>query len=201
MAELALFRMMTRDEIVFDPDATLGPFGANVNAGRTRRAGAELSLDGRAGPRVTWFSRYTRTRAEFRSGDAAGKRVPLVPRDRLSVGVDALLPLGLAVRADALHVGEQVLDNDDTNAQRRLDGFTVVNVRGSWSPRGLRLPTLAGRGRSEGGVTLFVEVRNLFDEGYFTRGIWAYDFIANANAVFLTPAPGRRIFGGANWRF
>jgi outer membrane receptor protein involved in Fe transport len=50
-------------------------------------------------------------------------------------------------------------------------------------------------------VRLFAELRNLLDEEYSTRGILAFDFSAGADAVFLTPAPGRRVFAGAAWSF
>jgi len=124
-----------------------------------------------------------------------------VPADRATAGLDLALPAHVTLRADGSYVGSQVLDNDGANDQRRLDAYTVVNLRVAWSPRGLGLPSLAGPGRGEGGLTLFVDVRNLLDETYATRGIFAYDFLANANAVFLTPAPGRRVFGGVTWRF
>jgi outer membrane receptor protein involved in Fe transport len=48
---------------------------------------------------------------------------------------------------------------------------------------------------------LFVEGRNLGDEEYATRGIYAFDFSAGANSVFVTPAPGRRWFAGGTVTF
>ena len=48
---------------------------------------------------------------------------------------------------------------------------------------------------------LFVEARNLLDESYETRGIFAFDFAAGRNDVFLTPAPGRQVMAGLEWEF
>jgi outer membrane receptor protein involved in Fe transport len=89
-----------------------------------------------------------------------------------------------------LHVGEQVLANDDANTQAPLADYTVLDARLTWeSERRVR------------GPRLFVEVSNLLDEAYSTRGIYAFDFSTFQNDVFYTPAPGRRVTGGVEWRF
>ena len=133
-----------------------------------------------------------------RAAPDEGKTVPLVPEERLATGVDWALPRGFDMRADVLYVGEQVLANDAANEQQKLDSYTVVNGRVSWSLTSSK----GGRaGRSQDGLTLFVEARNLFDEEYATRGIYAFNSVSGANATFLTPAPGRRIMGGFEWGF
>ncbi len=187
--DAALFQIDTEDEIVFDPDSPLGLFGANVNIGKARRRGLELAARGELSARVGAFANLTLMEAEFANGPNAGNRLPLVPEERLSVGFDAELPLSLALRATALYVGDQALDNDDANSAGRLDAYTVVNTRLSWSPTPART------------LEIFVAANNLFDEVYATRGIFALDFQTFENAVFLTPAPGRRILGGLEWRF
>ena len=191
--DAALFLVDTRDEIVFDPDSPLGLFGANVNAGATRRRGLEASVRGNPGPRVSWYGSLTLVDAEFREGPSRGNRIPLVPRERYAAGVRLELPVGVTLAADALRVGEQVLDNDESNEQPRLDPYTVVRARLGWRP-GLPTP-------GEPGLEWFAEVRNFFDEEYVTRGIWAFDFSAGANQVFLTPAPPRRYLAGVRLEF
>jgi iron complex outermembrane receptor protein len=180
-----VFLIDTQDEIVFDP--SLGTFGTNVNAGETRRQGLEVSARGRGGPRVTWFAQATLLDATFRAGENAGKDVPLVPGRRLAAGVDVQLWKALRLHADALHVGSQVLDNDQANQAPELPSYTVASARLSW--------------QVHRNVALFAEGRNLFDERYATRGIQAFDFGMLQNAVFVTPAPGRRWFGGATLTF
>jgi outer membrane receptor protein involved in Fe transport len=120
-----------------------------------------------------------------------------VPKVRVSAGIDASLPAGFGLRADALYVGPQVLDNDAANARAKLDAYSVVNLRAVWERAlGDTAGSRAGR------VALFVDVKNLFDERYATRGIFAFDFSAvpPADADFVTPAPGRRYLGGVSWR-
>ena len=186
--DVALFQVDTEDEIVFDPDSPLGLFGANVNIGEARRRGLELAARGDLTEKLRGFANLTLMDPELTNGPNAGNQLPLVPEERLSLGFDAELPRALGLSASVLYVGEQVLDNDDANAAGRLDAYTVVNARLSWSP--------AARA-----FEVFVEARNLFDESYATRGIFALDFQTLANTVFLSPAPGRRVMGGVEWRF
>ena len=196
--DVSLFRQDTTNEIVFDPNSPLGLFGANVNAGETRRSGLEAALRARAGTDVALFANVTLTDAEFRSGPDRGRTVPLVPEERVAAGVDWALPKGFAARGDVLYVGDQVLSNDTANAVERLPSYTVVNARFSWS---LTSAEAGGRGQGREGLTVFVEARNLFDERYATRGIRAFDVSTGVDATFLTPAPGRRIMGGLAWGF
>jgi iron complex outermembrane receptor protein len=194
--EAALFWTDTKNEIIFDPTPTpTDPFGRNVNAGETARRGVELSGRGRLGRNVSAFTNVTYTDSTFTSGVNDGEEVPLVPKWRVGAGIDATLPRGFGVRADALYVGSQVLDNDAANAQPRLDAYTVVNARASWE-RALGAGAASKRGR----LQVFFQVLNLFDETYATRGIYAFDFSTSTNAEFVTPAPGRRYLAGLGWR-
>ncbi len=197
----ALFRTDTRDEIIFDPTPVLpsDPFGRNVNGGETRRDGFEIGLAGRLSQPLRAYLNLTWTDAEFQNGPDEGNRVPLVPKERLSAGIDWSLPNGFSLGADSLYVGGQVLDNDTANAQERLDSYFVVNVRARMLILG---PTLKHNpGETPRGVSVFAEMRNAFDEEYSSRGIYAFDFSTLTNEVFLTPAPGRRILGGLEWNF
>jgi iron complex outermembrane receptor protein len=194
--DAALFRIDSDNEIIFDPFSPLGQFGANVNAGEARREGVEIALRGKPGRRFRPFATATLLDAELRSGDNEGNTLPLVPEERFTAGVDIDLTAGLALRADGLYVGDQVLQNDEANEQQELDAYDVVNVRATWRPGERK----ASGGRSRG-LMVFAELRNAFDEEYATRGIYAFDFSTFVNEVFLTPAPGQRFLGGIGWEF
>lgn len=190
--DTALFWTDTNNEIIFDPTPTpTDPFGRNVNAGETNRRGIEVSARGRFGRDVTGFANATYTDATFTNGPNDGNEVPLVPKLRAAAGIEAALPMGFGIRADALYVGSQVLDNDPANAEAELDAYTVVNLRLGWERS---LSVKAGR------MGFFVETRNLLDEQYATRGIFAFDFSTFTSANFVTPAPGRRYLAGVTWR-
>jgi iron complex outermembrane receptor protein len=194
--DAALFVTDTKNEIVFDPTPTAtDPFGRNVNAGTTQRRGVELSGRGQLGRGVATFARVTYTDSVFTSGADEGDEVPLVPNWRVAAGIDASLPKGFGIRADALYVGSQVLDNDASNSQPRLAAYSVVNLRAGWE-RSLG----SGASSRKGVLGLFVAAENLFDQIYATRGIYAFDFAASASAEFVTPAPGRRYLAGLTWR-
>jgi len=194
--EAALFWTDTRNEIIYDPTPTVvDPFGHNVNANATRRRGVELSARGRLARSVSAFANVTYTDAAFTNGVNDGNEVPLVPKLRTAAGIDASLPAGFGIRADALYVGSQVLDNDPANAEAKLDAYTVVNLRLGWE-RALG----AGGASRAGRIGLFAEARNLFDEQYATRGIFAFDFSTSLSSEFVTPAPGRRYLAGVTWR-
>lgn len=196
MVEAALFWTDTKNEIVFDPTPLPSdPFGRNVNAGTTRRRGVELSARGRPARRLAVFATVTYTDAVFTTGANDGDEVPLVPRLRTAAGFDASFPMGFGVRVNGLYVGSQVLDNDPSNDRARLDAYAVVDLRASWGGGlGRRAGSRAGR------IEVFVEAKNLFDELYATRGIFAFDFTTSTSEDFVTPAPGRRYLAGVTWR-
>jgi iron complex outermembrane receptor protein len=192
--DLALFRIDVENEIVFDPTPILpdDPFGRNVNAGETRRDGAELAARSHLASRLDGFATVTWMDATFRNGEAEGNRVPLVPELRASGGLSLALPAGFALQADVLYVGSQVLDNDDLNSQEELGAYAVVNGKVRWTFRGSSPKAHA--------FSAFAECRNLLDREYASRGIYAFDFSTFTNAVFVTPAPGRRLFAGLEWK-
>ena len=69
--------------------------------------------------------------------------------------------------------------------------YATMNAKLRWTHRA------SARGHA---LSLFAECRNLLDREYATRGIYAFDFGTFSNAVFVTPAPGRRVFAGLEWR-
>jgi iron complex outermembrane receptor protein len=185
---LAILRVDTDNEIVFDTSTF-----QNVNAGATRREGIEASVRLRPLRALALFANVTLIDARFQGGPNDGNEVPLSPRGRLAVGADWDLPAGLALRADLLHVGEQVLDGDDANEIDRLAPYTVANVRLTWHAARNR----AAREGAVRGLRFFAEARNVLDETYATRGIFS-GFLVDS---FFTPAPGRNYLFGAGWDF
>ena len=183
---LAVLRVDTENEIVFDLDSL-----RNVNAGETRRDGFEAALRIRPSAKLGLFANLTLMNARFRGGANDGSEIPLVPAERLALGVDYEMPAGLSLRADLLHVGEQVLDGDEANRASRLDAYSVTDVRLVWT-------AARNRGTRHGamrGLVIFAEARNVFDEQYATRGIFS-SFLGES---FLTPAPGRNYLFGVAW--
>jgi len=200
---VALFRIETDDEIVFDPTSTpTDPYGKNVNAGRTLRRGIEADARVHLAGRWSLFGALTWIEATY-GDDVRGREgdtVPLVPSGIAHVGVDGSLPGRVGLRVEARWVGEQWLEGDELNEHRRLDAYTVADLRLSWLAW-VRGTTNETGPRSRSGVELFAEVGNVLDEAYATRGIWAYDFLEARESAFLTPAPPRTWRAGIAWKF
>ena len=197
---VSVFLSRLTNEIVFDPGSSLGPYGANVNAGRSERRGLEIIGTARIFRWLSWSLAGAWTQATFTNGQDKGHDIPLVPRYRVSQRLDASLPGGLRAGLGLTQVGSQTLSNDDANAQPHLAGYQVLDLRLAWgAPRGGpgAIPGFSGR------LEVFVEANNILDESYATRGIYAWNFSPSnpASEVFVTPAPPRSFSGGLTLSF
>ena len=126
-ARFAAYRMDLKDEIGYD-----GSAGANVNFDPTRRQGIETELGWRLGGGVKAQIAYACTDAHFREGAYAGKTVPLVSRNMvtLQLGWDT----GMAGTYDVLthYVGDRRFSGDYANERNMLSGYTLVDLQASW---------------------------------------------------------------------
>ncbi len=130
----ALYAMWVKDEIFFDPLA--GAFGQNDNVDEVRHEGAELSgrfaitdwLDARAS--------YTRDDVEVTEDAVAaleGEQLPITPKNRGQLALEAALPFGLSARLAGNFVGDRRLANDPVGAEPDLDGYATLDARVAWT--------------------------------------------------------------------
>lgn len=175
------FHITNVNDIVFQ--ATGGSTanqGFFANVGDTRRAGWELALDGNYG-KVSWFANYGYTEATFRTpfigsspfhpnrqdlngdGTAAeiqvekGDRIPGIPLHTLKIGMDYTFTDRLSVGGDLLYNSDQYLRGDESNQLDTVDGYAIVNLRGSY--------------KINKHFTAFASIENLFDTDYENFGI------------------------------
>ena len=240
---LGLFRADNKDDILFVADDAAG-FGYFKNFGKTRRQGLEAGFSTQiarlagatVGASYTWLDATFRSAevlggAGNSSNDAAqagrpgvdgtiavqpGARIPLVPRQLLKLSAE--LPLGsqFSVGADVTAVGGAHARGNENNAHApdgthylgagRSAGYAVFNLNGEWRP--LR------------GLTVFLQVNNLFDRQYATAAqLGATAFDANGNfrarpfgsavyadgsrpvvgSTFLAPGAPRSMFMGLRY--
>ncbi|HWA37643.1 MAG TPA: TonB-dependent receptor [Burkholderiales bacterium] len=180
----ALFETEVANEIHLNP-LTFD----NVNLPPSRRRGLELEGRWQALRSVRLTAGYAHTQARFVEGtlpgtgaSIAGKTVPLVPRDKLNLGAFWEPAAGTQLSAMLTAVGEQRMENDQTNTfPRRIPSYAVVDAklaqRFSW-----------GR--------LAFSVNNLLDRDYFAYAV-------NSNATDLAnvyPQPGRAFYVTAEVR-
>jgi outer membrane receptor protein involved in Fe transport len=189
-ASLALFYTPVRDEILFIVTDPILFFGRNENISRTLRRGIELSLKARYQKWLDAFINYTAMKATFEtdvllfSGQVKkGDELPLVPRHRVSVGVNTYPIEGLTVSLFGNYVGSQFMQSDEPNQAKKVADYFVLNSRIAYQWRQW---------------TAHVAFNNLTDRKYSTSGILVgFPF----NEPFRVPAPGFNVFAGLSFRY
>lgn len=178
---LALYRINLTNEIFFDPLTF-----TNRNLPPTRRSGLEAEARWRFAT-VNTFVNYTYVDAEFREGafggvSIAGNAVPLVPRHAANAGASWLFMPRTRANAVIRYVGERPFDADETNTfGRKMPSYTVVDAKVT----------------HENGDWLFnAGVRNLFDEKYYSYGVFT-----GFPTFAALPAPERAFFFSAQYTF
>ena len=163
------------------------PFGANINLAPTRRSGIETEAQWKVAPTIDLFATYNYTRAKFREGsyggvNVTGKDIPLVPRQRATLGASWRLTGATSLSGDVGYVGEQRFDNDQANTFGRLiPSYTVANLKLSHEIAQWRLSA---------------SINNVFDKKYFSYGIKGSGTSFNAY-----PEAERQYLVSAEYRF
>jgi iron complex outermembrane receptor protein len=146
----ALYAMWVTDEMFFDP---FSGFGENVNLDEVRHEGAELS--GRVAL-LDWLhasASYTRDDVKVTrdsAGQLQGEQLPITPKNRGQLALEAELPLGIEARLAGTFVGDRRVANDPLGAVPDLDGYATLDARVAYTrdlAQGLAL-TLEANGRN-----------------------------------------------------
>jgi outer membrane receptor protein involved in Fe transport len=163
---------VSSDDIMFISSGPLTNAGHFQNVGDTLRQGLELGAAGAMDP-IRWTVGYTFLRARFDSpltlsspnhpdeddGEidvAEGRRIPGVPQHNLKASLAASIRR-IAVGVGLIANSRQYLRGDEANLLPALDGYSVVNLTGSY--------TIARH------VALVGRVTNLFDSEHSTFGL------------------------------
>jgi iron complex outermembrane receptor protein len=183
-----LFRIDVEDEIHLDPYSTgLG----NTNLPPSRRQGVELESSFVLGS-VNLGLTYAYTDAEFTGGsfssgagsvDIAGKTVPLVPRDKVTVNVHWTISERAFMTAAFRYVGEQYMDNDEPNDfYTKIPAYSVLDLKYS---------------QQFGAWTAGLVLNNVLDEKYYTYAVRS----TMSDAYSAYPLPERTVTAFAEYRF
>jgi outer membrane receptor protein involved in Fe transport len=213
---VGIFRSDNMDDIMFVAGNQSG-FGYFKNFGKTRRQGIEAGLSTRVGE-VALGANYTYIDATYRSDEVvnggsnssnqaaadgfpgvdsnifvrAGKRIPLIPQHLLKLFADLTMSPAWAVGANVTGVGGSFARRNENNAHQsdgtyylgpgRTGGYAVLNLSADWRPAT--------------GLTVFLQINNVFDRKYSTASqLGATGFDASGNFVarpFLVDANGDR---------
>jgi vitamin B12 transporter len=147
------------------------PFGTYANIARARAEGVELELLLRPVYGITLTGAYSYIDARDRSIGTfnSGNRLARRPQHSATLSVDYDLD-GIAIGGDVQLVGDSF---DDAGNFSRLDGYALVNLRGSVAV--------------SDEIDLYARVENLFDADYQNVagfGTYGRTFAAGVRAVF-----------------
>ncbi|NUL39490.1 TonB-dependent receptor PqqU [Kosakonia sacchari] len=170
----ALFRTDTDNEIV--TDTSTGGRTTYKNAGKTRRQGAELSLDqqfaGNWRAKLAWTYLDATYRSEVCDGGCNGNRIPGIARNMGFASLGWLPDQGWYAGADVRYMSD-IMANDENSA--KAPSYTVTGLNtgykfsyGNWM------------------MDVFGRVDNLFDRKYVGSVI-----VNEGNNRYYEPAPGR----------
>jgi len=174
---LAVYEMDVNNEIHFNPVTF-----SNVNLAPTRRYGFELEGKWQLSAGLSAFANYTRAAATFRAGAFAGNDVPLVPRHSANLGATWQFMPRTRLNAVVNYVGEQVFDGDEMNTfGRRMPHYTLVDLKLI---------------NETGGWLLGAGVKNLFNQQYFSYGLFT-----GFPTFIAYPAAERSWFVSAQYAF
>jgi len=192
MLRATLFQIDVTDEIHLDPYSSgIG----NTNLPTSRRRGAELETAmflGDVGIKLT----YAYTDARFLQGvlpgsaftmtdvNIAGKTVPLVPRDKVTINADWSISEELLLTAAYRYVSEQYMDNDEANDfYTQIPAYSVVDVKLT---------------KQQADWSVGLVVNNMLDEEYYTYAVRS-QFVADRYSAY--PLPERTVTVFAEYRF
>jgi iron complex outermembrane receptor protein len=183
---LALFYMPVKDEILFIVTDPINFFGRNENISRSLRKGVEISLKGKYQRWLDTFINYTATKATFEtdvllfSGQVRkGDELPLVPRHRVSVGVNVHPLDNLTLSLFGNYVSNQFLLGDVPNQGKKLADYFVLNSR------------IAYEQKFWAAQLVF---NNMTNRKYSSSGIIT-------NQPFFVPAPALSVFAGLSFKY
>ncbi|MDN2488347.1 TonB-dependent receptor [Kosakonia sacchari] len=170
----ALFRTDTDNEIV--TDTSTGGRTTYKNAGKTRRQGAELSLDqqfaGNWRAKLAWTYLDATYRSEVCDGGCNGNRIPGIARNMGFASLGWIPDQGWYAGADVRYMSD-IMANDENSA--KAPSYTVTGLNtgykfsyGNWM------------------MDVFGRVDNLFDRKYVGSVI-----VNEGNNRYYEPAPGR----------
>lgn len=187
-----VFQTDVDNEIHLDPFTTgIG----NTNLPPSRRRGIELEAMWQPVNAIAFRANYAWTSARFLEGvlpggefaigqniNIAGKEVPVVPENKLNLGVHWQMPAGFTMSALMTSVSRQFMDNDEPNSLGIfIPAYSLVDLKLS---------------REFARFRVHVAANNLLNEEYFTYGVRS-QFTADRYAVY--PLPLRTLSVGAEF--
>jgi iron complex outermembrane recepter protein len=189
-ANLNLFRITTKDELVISASANGRTVYANAND--TKRTGAELSIDTKFANNISTYLAYSLLNAKFDSDFtgpsgliATGNKIPGTYKTQIYGEVAwKYAPLGFSTAFEGRHNSKVYVNDTNTDT---APSYTIFNVRAGFEQK------VANWNFSE-----FLRVENMFDKAYIGSVR-----VGDTNQRFFETAADRNFLLGlnANYRF
>ncbi|WP_035238984.1 TonB-dependent receptor [Desulfobacter vibrioformis] len=172
--DFRLFTFDVDDEITW---VTIGWSGENQNLNQTRHQGAEVNADFKATRLISFFGGLGYTDAEVISGqysgvDIGGKKIPLVPEFKASLGVALNFDFGLTFRCQYNYLDDRYAGNDFYNSDEKLGSAHTVDLYLAYPYKQLEF---------------FLNATNIFNEEYcdgYSYGSGWESYYPAAEAVY-----------------
>lgn len=190
--QLGLFSATNTDDILFQTTGRSTGLFANVD--RTQRRGLESIVRGRH-DKLDWFASYSFVSATFEDefmvlspnhpnanseGELQvekGDRLPGLPEHIFKIGGNFQLNENLNLGAEAVYNSDQVMRGDESNQLATVDGYTLVNLRATYS--------------FSTDFSIFARATNIFDTEYENFGL-----LGESPEEVLSLADNRALFLG-----
>jgi len=178
---VAMFSNKVTDEIHLDPFTTgVG----NTNLPLSQRRGLEFSGNWQMSPQLKLNSAVAYTDARILSGTWSGKQVPLVPSEKVNLGVSWSFNQQTRLNAAWSYVGSQYMENDEANTLGvKIPAYTLTDLK---------------LVHQMGVLQLNASVNNLFDKKYYNYAV-SSQFTAGKYSAY--PLPGRTVYVGLNYQY
>jgi iron complex outermembrane recepter protein len=189
-AELAVFQALTRDEIVVDTN--IGGRSTYQNSGRTRRRGAEYSLNYRIAPEWRFQLAYTYLNAYYSDAYLTCVAAPCA-KPTLLVPAGSRLPGVPKNNAYAtLRWGEEYGWHASVSGQY-VTNVAVNDVNSVFAPAYALMGLDGGYGIDSNRLkfNVFIRINNLLNRRYVGSVI-----VDDGNSRYFEPGPGFNILGG-----
>lgn len=204
----ALFRSESKDDIIFQQAGDRASVGYFVNVDKTRRQGAEFSLlqqydDLEISANLSYLQATFETPyVSFSPQNPLGPGRQVIPGDHIpgqpewQAGFEVTYPVieNLYLSADVDYASGQYFRGDEANENRKLDGYTLVNLSATYA--------------HNSGITVGLRLENVFDTEFETFGTYGeanevlediYDDIESTE--FVGPGQPRTLRLFASYQF
>jgi iron complex outermembrane recepter protein len=155
-ANVTIYKMFLRDETVYVLTDPIHFIGQNMNVGKSKREGIEGRLEFYLPNNFALSFGGNVRNCEVTAGPYADNDIPMVPKESFNLALQWGYGDRFSAGGNLYYAGAQYLNNDLTNDREKLSSYLVSSLNGRYK---------------NGPVAVELQINNLFDKKYSTRGV------------------------------